>query len=129
MNFASQRTSGIVKPINPKKNYSKYCLKFYDEGNELRGVYVNGDFNDWCGECDNATMEKNSDGIYIKTVQMPSGDNKFIFSINGWDGAKRDKENDYEEWIAPGKEGLDCSIAPELKEYNCLLYTSPSPRD
>ena len=78
--------------------------KFYEEGNELRGVFVNGNFSDWCGECDKAKMEDVGDGIYIKKVQMYNGDHKFIFSINGWDGAERDKENDYEEWISPGKE-------------------------
>ena len=114
---------GQTKSVTLSVDMSAFNFeKFYDEGNELRGVFVNGDFNDWCGECDNAVMEENSDGIYIKSVQMPSGDNKFIFSINGWDGAKRDKENDYEEWIAPGKEGLDCSIAPELKEYKVQVF-------
>ena len=24
--------------------------KFYEEGNELRGVFVNGNFSGWCGE-------------------------------------------------------------------------------
>ena len=96
--------------------------KFYEEGNELQGVFVNGEFSDWCGECDKARMEDIGDGIYTKKLQMYNGDHKFIFSINGWDGAKRDKENDYEEWISPGKEGLDCDPVPEFKEYIIQVF-------
>jgi hypothetical protein len=96
--------------------------KFYEEGNELRGVFVNGYFSDWCGECDNAMMEDIGDGIYTKKVQMHNGDHKFIFSINGWDGAKRDEDSDYEEWVSPGKEGLDCDVAPEFKEYVIQVF-------
>ena len=96
--------------------------KFYEEGNELRGVFVNGNFSDWCGECDKAKMEDVGDGIYIKKVQMYNGDHKFIFSINGWDGAERDKENDYEDWISPGKERLDCDPLPEFKEYIIQVF-------
>ena len=91
--------------------------KFHEEGNEFRGVFVNGKFSDWCGECDNKMMDDDGDGIYTKTVKMYNGDNKFIFSINGWEGAKKDKENDFEEWISPGKEGLDCDVAPDFNEY------------
>ena len=96
--------------------------KFYEEGNELRGVFVNGNFSDWCGECDKAKMEDVGDDIYTKKVQMYNGDHKFIFSINGWDGAERDKENDYEEWISPGKERLDCGPQPEFKEYIIQVF-------
>ena len=96
--------------------------KFYEEGNELRGVFVNGNFSDWCGECDKAKMEDVGDGIYTKKVQMYNGDHKFIFSINGWDGAERDKENDYEDWISPGKERLDCDPLPEFKEYIIQVF-------
>jgi len=96
--------------------------KFYEEGNEHRGVFVNGNFSDWCGECDKAKMEDVGDGIYTKKVQMYNGDHKFIFSINGWDGAERDKENDYEEWISPGKERLDCDPLPEFKEYIIQVF-------
>ncbi len=96
--------------------------KFYEEGNELRGVFVNGNFSDWCGECDKAKMEDVGDGIYTKKVQMYNGDHKFIFSINGWDGAERDKENDYEEWISPGKERLGCDPLPEFKEYIIQVF-------
>ena len=96
--------------------------KFYEDGNELRGVFVNGEFSDWCGECDKAKMEDIGDGIYTKKIQIYNGDHKFIFSINGWDGAKRDEENDYEEWISPGKEGLDCDPVPEFKEYIIQVF-------
>ena len=96
--------------------------KFYEEGNELRGVFVNGNFSGWCGECDKAIMEDIGDGIYTKKVQMYNGDHKLIFSINGWDGAERDEENDFEEWISPGKEGLDCDPVPEFKEYIVQVF-------
>ena len=96
--------------------------KFYEEGNELRGVFVNGEFSDWCGECDNKMMDDDGDGIYTKTVKMYNGDHKFIFSINGWEGAKKDKENDFEEWVSPGKEGLDCDVAPDFNEYVIQVF-------
>ena len=96
--------------------------KFYEDGNELRGVFVNGNFSEWCGECDKAIMEDIGEGIYTKKLQMYNGDHKFIFSINGWDGANRDKDNDYEEWISPGKEGLDCEPVPEFKEYTIQVF-------
>ena len=67
-------------------------------------------------------MEDIGDGIYTKKVQMYNGDHKLIFSINGWDGAERDEENDFEEWISPGKEGLDCDPVPEFKEYIVQVF-------
>ena len=53
---------------------------------------------------------------------MYNGDHKLGFSINGWDGAERDKENDFEEWISPGKERLDCDPVPEFKEYIIQVF-------
>ncbi len=66
--------------------------------------------------------DNDGNGIYTKEIQMKNGDYKFIFTINGWDGVKRDKEKDYEEWISPGKEGLDCDVSPEYNEYVIQVF-------
>ena len=95
---------------------------FYDQGNEFKGVFIQGEFNGWCGECDNKMTDEDGDGIYTKEIETYNGDYKFIFTINGWDGVKRDKENDFEEWISPGKEGLDCDVAPEFKDYVIQVF-------
>ncbi len=96
--------------------------QFNKEENEFRGIFIQGAFNDWCGECDNKMIDEDGDGIYTKNIQMFNGDYKFIFTINGWDGVKRDKENNFQEWISPGKEGLKCDIAPEFSEYVIQVF-------
>ncbi|NNC83619.1 MAG: T9SS type A sorting domain-containing protein, partial [Flavobacteriales bacterium] len=55
------------------------------EGPEIVGdssVFVSGQFNSWCGDCNMLTH--NGDGTYTGTVLMPAGQNEYKFQINNW---------------------------------------------
>lgn len=48
-------------------------------------AYVNGTFNDWCGEC--APMsDVNGDGIWSTILLLPSGGHQFKYTTEGWSG-------------------------------------------
>ena len=113
---------GQTSSVTFNIDMSEFDFDKLNEENEFRGVFVQGNFNGWCGECDNQMTDNDGNGIYTKEIQMKNGDYKFIFTINGWDGVKRDKEKDYEEWISPGKEGLDCDVSPEYNEYVIQVF-------
>lgn len=46
-------------------------------------VYVNGTFNDWCGECAPMT-DTDGDGIWTFTYAYAPGTYEFLYTINGW---------------------------------------------
>eukprot|EP01050_Picozoa_sp_SAG11_P002160 SAG11_NODE_105_length_16528_cov_4.337635_5_plen_1992_part_00 len=48
-------------------------------------VYVNGDFNSWCGVCDNEMSPGDTAGVFELTLPMPPGDYQYEYSINGFD--------------------------------------------
>ncbi len=46
------------------------------------GVFLNGGFNGWCGDC--APMTDNGDGTYSLTAQILPGDVEFKYVIGNW---------------------------------------------
>ena len=48
-------------------------------------VCLNGTFNDWCGSC-NTMTDANNDGVYEITLDVPSGEIEYKFTIDGWAG-------------------------------------------
>jgi len=66
----------------------------YDGNTQAIGdniVYLNGNFNGWCGACN--PMTDNGDGTWSSTVELEAGAYEYKFTVNGWDGAQ-------EEWTA-----------------------------
>ena len=66
----------------------------YDGNTQAIGdniVYLNGNFNGWCGACN--PMTDNGDGTWSTTVDLAAGAYEYKFTVNGWDGAQ-------EEWTA-----------------------------
>jgi hypothetical protein len=46
-------------------------------------VYLNGNFNGWCGECN--PMSDNGDDIWSTTIPLTDGIYQYKFTVNGWD--------------------------------------------
>jgi hypothetical protein len=66
----------------------------YDGNTQAIGdniVYLNGNFNGWCGACN--PMTDNGDGTWSSTVELEAGAYEYKFTVNGWDGAQ-------EQWTA-----------------------------
>ncbi len=52
---------------------------------EEQTAYVNGTFNDWCGEC--APMaDDNGDGVWTATLLLPNDGHEFKYTTEGWSG-------------------------------------------
>lgn len=45
-------------------------------------VYLNGSFNDWCGNC--ALMTEN-EGVWTKTIDLLPGEYEYVFTKNFWE--------------------------------------------
>ena len=45
-------------------------------------VYLNGNFNNWCGTC--APMQNQGNGIWSITVPLSAGAYEYKFTVNGW---------------------------------------------
>ena len=46
-------------------------------------VYLNGNFNGWCGDC-NAMNDDDGDGIWVITMPLEDGSYEYKFTVNGW---------------------------------------------
>jgi hypothetical protein len=58
-------------------------------------IYLNGTFNDWCGNCAPMT---NNNGIWTRTIHLPPGKYEYLFTKNLWEengGAPLGSECDY----------------------------------
>ncbi len=54
-------------------------------GPAYTGVYLNGNFNGWCGSC--APMsDTDGDGIWSITVDLGNGNFEYKFTLDGWTG-------------------------------------------
>jgi hypothetical protein len=77
--FVYDRTVPLVvqnPTITFKVDMSNYA------GVITNGVYLNGDFNAWCGSC--APMTNTSGNIWELTVQLPAGPVQYKFTVDGW---------------------------------------------
>ena len=50
---------------------------------ETDTVYLNGNFNGWCGDC-NPMSDDDGDGIWTITMELADGDYEYKFTVNGW---------------------------------------------
>jgi 1,4-alpha-glucan branching enzyme len=50
---------------------------------KFENVCLNGTFNNWCGSC-NTMSDDDNDGVYEITVEVPSGEIEYKFTIDGW---------------------------------------------
>lgn len=46
-------------------------------------VYISGNFNDWCGEC-NLMTDPENDGVYEITLQLEAGAYEYKFTLDNW---------------------------------------------
>jgi hypothetical protein len=54
-------------------------------GAAFSGVYVNGNFNGWCGSC-NALTDANKDGVWEGTINIKADSIEYKFTLDGWTG-------------------------------------------
>ena len=54
-------------------------------------VYLNGNFNGWCGEC-NPMSDDDGDGIWTVTMPLEDGDYEYKFTVNGWSSQEQFSE-------------------------------------
>ena len=45
--------------------------------------FLNGTFNNWCGDC-NPMTDEDGDGVYTITIPLPAGDHEWKFTADGW---------------------------------------------
>jgi hypothetical protein len=79
--FVYERTNAVSLPdpnVTFKVDMSDYT------GPAYAGVFLNGSFNNWCGNCTPMTDEGN--GIWSVTVPMGVGPVQYKFTLDGWNG-------------------------------------------
>ena len=52
-------------------------------GSTANGVFVNGDFNGWCGNC-NAMDDSDGDGVWTVTLPLTQDSIEYKFTVDGW---------------------------------------------
>lgn len=55
----------------------------YAGGEVISYINVSGDWNGWCGDCNQLT-DADLDGVWTGTISVPSGDSYFKYTINNW---------------------------------------------
>ena len=74
-----------TESINP----SSYNITFsvdmsnYPGGLGDGNVFLNGNFNGWCGEC-TPMSDDDGDGIWTITIELEDGNYEYKFTVNGW---------------------------------------------
>ncbi|MBM3921347.1 MAG: T9SS type A sorting domain-containing protein [Sphingomonadales bacterium] len=53
------------------------------KGAAFTGVFVNGNFNGWCGNC-NPMADADKDGIWEVKLPLPQDSIEFLFTLDGW---------------------------------------------
>jgi polyisoprenoid-binding protein YceI len=53
------------------------------KGASFTSVYVNGNFNGWCGSC-NVLTDDNKDGVWEVTLPLPQDSIEFKYTLDGW---------------------------------------------
>ena len=82
--------------------------QFENNDVDFRGVFVQGTFNGWCGDCDNQMTDEDGDLVYTITVEVRKGFHEYIFTVNGWDGIIQEKW----DWLGGIKVGTECDAIP-----------------
>ena len=52
-------------------------------GSTANGVFLNGDFNSWCGNC-NAMDDSDNDGVWTITLPLTADSIEYKFTVDGW---------------------------------------------
>ncbi|MDA8820644.1 CotH kinase family protein, partial [Schleiferiaceae bacterium] len=94
--FGSCETDGSCPAPAVPKNVSLAVDMNQYSGSTANGVFLNGDFNGWCGSC-NAMDDSDGDGVWTVTLPLTADSIEYKFTVDGW--------ND-QEMFAPG---LSCT--------------------
>jgi hypothetical protein len=77
--FIYERTNAISLPdpnVTFRVNMSEYT------GPAYTGVFLNGSFNTWCGNC--TPMVDQGNGVWTVTIPLPVGTKEYKFTLDGW---------------------------------------------
>ena len=85
--------------------------QFGEDDLEFRGVFLQGTFNGWCGEC-NKMIDEDGDLVFTKTIEVRKGFHEYIFTVNGWDGFMLEKW----DWLGGADLDTECDAIPGDKE-------------
>ena len=86
--FGTCSTDGTC-PAPPATNDITFSVDMNQyAGSTANGVFVNGNFNGWCGNC-NAMDDSDSDGVWMVTLPLTQDSIEYKFTVDGWN----DQEN------------------------------------
>jgi 1,4-alpha-glucan branching enzyme len=71
--------SECTNDVTFKVDMNKY------KGTSFTGVYVNGNFNGWCGSC-NPLTDDDKDGIWEVKLPITQDSIEFKYTLDGWNG-------------------------------------------
>ncbi len=74
---ATANDGSCIYDVSLTVNMNEYAFADGDS------VYVNGEFNGWCGTC-NVMLDDDGDGIYQTDIALTSDYYEYKFTINGW---------------------------------------------
>jgi hypothetical protein len=60
-----------------------FSVDMNEFGGSYGGVFLNGNFNGWCGDC-TQMFDPEMDGIYEVTIQLTPGNYEYKFTLDGW---------------------------------------------
>ncbi len=86
--FETCITDGTCPSITGTSNVSFSLNMNQYSGSTANGVYINGDFNSWCGNC-NALDDSDNDGVWTITLPLTANSIEYKFTVDGWN----DQEN------------------------------------
>jgi len=81
--------------------------QFEEDDLEFRGVFLQGEFNGWCGEC-NKMADEDGDLVFMKTIEVRKGFHEYIFTVNGWEGLMLEKW----DWLGGADLDTECDAIP-----------------
>jgi surface protein len=81
--FGSCETDGTCPtPAVPSNVTFSVDMNQYG-GSTANGVFLNGDFNSWCGSC-NAMDDSDNDGVWTITLPLTADSIEYKFTVDGW---------------------------------------------
>jgi hypothetical protein len=91
--FGSCETDGTcpVPPVTSDVTFSVDTANYPGGLGESDVVYLNGNFNGWCGDC-NPMSDDDGDGIWTITMELADGDYEYKFTVNGWNSQEEFSE-------------------------------------
>ena len=91
--FGSCESDGTCPDPEPTSDITfSVDMSNYTAGlSESDTVYLNGNFNGWCGEC-NPMSDDDGDGIWTITMPFEDGSYEYKFTINGWSSQEQFSE-------------------------------------